>query len=99
MTNLKSGITSFFGDPFSPAPAPPSSPMRQFPTAVSQQQHGQQNFRGNGFFLGNAASKPDSLLDDFEETPMEKELRNAKREDKPVESLLGNNGSGVAFSS
>jgi len=97
MTNLKSGISSFFGDPFSSVPAPPSSPMRPLPSAVSQQQHGQQNFRDSGVYLGNTASKQDSLLDDFEETPMEKDLRNAKGEETPIKPVLGTNGNAVSF--
>ena len=96
MTNLKSSVTSLFlGDPN-------LSPVRLFPTRLSQQKQQQQNdlqqefgegvggggnisvgdvgMSGNGNhpILGQIAKRQTSLLDDFEETPMEQQLRNAK---------------------
>jgi hypothetical protein len=85
LTSLKSGISSNFWDPFAPSPAAAvssSSPMRRFPN--NELQH----FGGNvvnGYniggglignpFLGQASERRESLLDDVEDTPMEKQLR------------------------
>jgi hypothetical protein len=85
LTSLKSGISSFFGDPFAPSPAAAvssSSPMRRFPN--NEQQHfGGNVVNGNNIggglignpILGQASERRASLLDDFEDTPMEKQLR------------------------
>jgi len=110
INSLKSGMSSNFWDPFSSSTVSFNSPVRQFPNASSsQQQHGrqQQQFGGNvlngnisvGYpALGQANEKRASLLDDVEDTPMEKELRNAKIEETPRRgSLFDNNGNTVPF--
>eukprot|EP00751_Fragilariopsis_kerguelensis_P011767 CAMPEP_0170779546 /NCGR_PEP_ID=MMETSP0733-20121128/13045_1 /TAXON_ID=186038 /ORGANISM="Fragilariopsis kerguelensis, Strain L26-C5" /LENGTH=672 /DNA_ID=CAMNT_0011123169 /DNA_START=139 /DNA_END=2157 /DNA_ORIENTATION=- len=103
VNSLKSGISSNFWDPFSSSTVSFNSPSRQFPNASSsQQQHNQQQqqFGGNvlngnnsggliGYpVLGQASEKRGSLLDDVEDTPMEKELRNAKIEETPRRGSL-----------
>jgi hypothetical protein len=66
LTTLKSGVTSMvFGttDDFTPIP-------------VSQPTFGNAPQAGGTSLMGNAStSRPDSLLDDYEETPMETRLR------------------------
>jgi hypothetical protein len=85
LTSLKSGISSMFWDPFAPLPAAAvssSSPMRRFPN--NEQQHfGGNIVNGNNIggglignpILGQASKKRASLLDDVEDTLMEKQLR------------------------
>jgi len=81
----------------------PSTFQQQQMRQQQQQQNGlRQQFGGNvaagGAMIGNhpvlgeRAKRRASLLEDFEETPMEKELRNAKPEEQPrgPRSLLGN---------
>jgi hypothetical protein len=91
LTTLKSGVSSIFGDSMFSSQAPQdSSPIRRFPSSFRQQQQQQQQialrqpFGGKGGamtghqpVLGERAQKRASLLDDFDETPMEKALRNA----------------------
>ena len=82
---------SLFGDLFSLAPAPTSSPMRQLPTVVSQQQHNRQNFRDRVFPMEMLrVSKILFWTTSRRRLQIEKELRNAKRKETPVEKLLGN---------
>jgi hypothetical protein len=82
LTNLKSGVTSIFGDPFGSLKS--SSDLQPIPIHppgfFPQNQDGSGN-NGPGPIpiLGEApSSKRDSLLDDYEETPMEMELRNVR---------------------
>lgn len=91
LTTLKSGVSSMFGDSMFSSQAPQdSSPIRRFPSSFQQKQQQQQQtalrqpFGGKGGamtghqpVLGERAQKRASLLDDFDETPMEKALRNA----------------------
>mmetsp|Transcript_11606 Transcript_11606/g.27635 ORF Transcript_11606/g.27635 Transcript_11606/m.27635 type:complete len:644 (+) Transcript_11606:175-2106(+) len=96
LTTLKSGVSSVFGDSVAGESFSPT--IRRFPSTFQQmrQHQPQPNFllqqrgkgSGGGAMLGNhpvlgeRAPKRDSLLDDIDETPMEKELRNAKPEEK-----------------
>ena len=80
LTSLKAGVSSMFGG----STIPQSSFQQQMQRMQTQKQQQQQNIMqqqrnfGNQPVLGERAKQRSSLLEDFEETPMEMELRNAK---------------------
>ena len=85
LNSLKSGISSMFRDPFAPIPVvavSSSTPMRRFPNNEQQHFGGNVANRNNigeesigNPILGQVSEKRASLLDDVEDTPMEKQLR------------------------
>jgi len=92
LTSLKSGVTSLFGDSVAPVRRFPTGTFEQ-PQEQEQNRLQNQKFGGStvgaerigvdeitvhNAVLGQWVEQRGSLLDDIEETPMERELRNAK---------------------
>eukprot|EP00533_Pseudo-nitzschia_delicatissima_P010158 CAMPEP_0116113996 /NCGR_PEP_ID=MMETSP0327-20121206/19792_1 /TAXON_ID=44447 /ORGANISM="Pseudo-nitzschia delicatissima, Strain B596" /LENGTH=569 /DNA_ID=CAMNT_0003607363 /DNA_START=122 /DNA_END=1831 /DNA_ORIENTATION=- len=83
-TTLKSGVSSMFGDSVFKEDEM-AAPIRRFPSSFQQQQEGQNSLQSPSLSAGNTMvgrhtvlgeKATDSLLDDFEETPMEQSMRN-----------------------
>ena len=83
LTTLKSGVSSMFGDSMFKEDEM-AAPIRRFPSSF-QQQRGQTTLQPPSLSAGNTMmgrhtvlgeKATDSLLDDFEETPMEQSMRN-----------------------
>merc|ERR1711865_277495 len=88
LTSLKSGLSSMFLPQFQNTQPSALSSSRQ------QEVYHRDHFGGNMWNSdsGQASKKRASLLDDIEDTPMEKQLRNARLDGTPRHgSLLDNN--------